>query len=84
MSHVIYRQPCNSFSGCGLTGNLFYVFLFRDPAIESYLWVYDILTEWAGAVGAQGHLQILFENGMRHLHLHTIDPSKSYDQVHGQ
>ena len=37
MSHVIYRQPYNSSSGCGLTGTLFCVFLFRDAAIESYL-----------------------------------------------
>ena len=52
MSHVIYRQPYNSSSGCGLTGTLFCVFLFRDAAIESYLWVRDILIEGAGAIGA--------------------------------
>ena len=52
MSHVVYRQPYNSSSGCGLTGTLFYVVLFRDPAIESHLWVHGILIEGAGAIGA--------------------------------
>lgn len=42
--HRLQATLLLSSSGCGLTGTLFYVFLFRDPAM-SHICGYDILIE---------------------------------------